>query len=68
MESIAVPMLARTHGQPATPTRMGKEMMVFVERLNRQKKTLIATPLTAKFGGATGQFNAHVVALPTIDW
>lgn len=66
--SIDVPLLARTHGQPATPSRMGKELRVFIERLNRQKENLENTHLTAKFGGATGQFNAHYVALPDIDW
>merc|ERR1712137_1337971 len=66
--SLGVPLLARTHGQPATPSRMGKELMVFVERIERQRKTLVNTPLTAKFGGATGQFNAHAVALPDIEW
>lgn len=66
--SIQVPLLARTHGQPATPSRMGKEIMVFIERLKRQKQTLENTKLTAKFGGATGQFNAHYVAIPSVDW
>ena len=60
--------LARTHGQPASPTRMGKEMMVFVERLESQKKHLQAVPFSAKFGGATGNFNAHLVAYPNHDW
>ncbi|MBI1287613.1 MAG: adenylosuccinate lyase [Flavobacteriales bacterium] len=63
-----IPLLARTHGQPASPTRMGKEMMVFVERLEVQKAQLLAVPYSAKFGGATGNFNAHKVAYPTIDW
>lgn len=63
-----VPMLARTHGQPASPTRMGKELMVFVERLENQKHQLVHLPFTAKFGGATGNFNAHKVAYPDIDW
>ena len=63
-----VPMLARTHGQPASPTRLGKEVMVYVYRLEEQLKTLKNTPLTAKFGGATGNFNAHHVAYPDIDW
>ena len=63
-----VPMLARTHGQPATPTRLGKEMMVFVERLQNQLKMLPNVPQSAKFGGATGNFNAHRVAYPAIDW
>ncbi len=64
----AVPMLARTHGQPASPTHMGKELFVFVERLNRQTELLTTIPFAAKFGGATGNFNAHVVAYPEIDW
>jgi adenylosuccinate lyase len=63
-----VPMLARTHGQPASPTRLGKEMMVFVERLDVQFKHLDAIPYSAKFGGATGNFNAHHVAYPERDW
>lgn len=63
-----IPMLARTHGQPASPTRLGKEMMVFVERLNEQIKQLKAIPFSAKFGGATGNFNAHHVAYPDLDW
>ena len=63
-----VPMLAKTHGQPASPTRLGKEVMVFVYRLEQQRKSLLAVPLTAKFGGATGNFNAHHVAYPDIDW
>ncbi len=64
----AVPMLARTHGQPASPTRLGKELMVFVYRLEEQLRTLRDVPFTAKFGGATGNFNAHHVAYPDIDW
>ncbi|MDX5320510.1 MAG: adenylosuccinate lyase [Bacteroidota bacterium] len=63
-----VPMLAKTHGQPASPTRLGKEMMVFVERLEEQIKQLKAVPYSAKFGGATGNFNAHHVAYPGMDW
>ena len=63
-----VPMLAKTHGQPASPTRLGKEVMVFVYRLRRQLDMLRACPLTAKFGGATGNFNAHHVAFPQYDW
>lgn len=63
-----VPMLARTHGQPASPTRLGKEVMVFVYRLTEQLNTLKACKLTAKFGGATGNFNAHHVAYPAFDW
>jgi len=67
-EWIDVPMLARTHGQPASPTKLGKELMVFVERLEEQVKLLSHVPHKAKFGGATGQFNAHKVAYPTVDW
>ena len=63
-----IPMLAKTHGQPASPTRLGKEIMVFVYRLNRQLAVLKACPLTAKFGGATGNYNAHHVAYPDFDW
>ena len=63
-----VSMLAKTHGQPASPTRLGKEMMVFVNRLNQQLAVLKQTPNSAKFGGATGNFNAHTVAYPAIDW
>jgi adenylosuccinate lyase len=63
-----VPMLARTHGQPASPTRLGKEFMVFVERLEEQIRQLTAIPWKGKFGGATGNFNAHHVAFPEIDW
>lgn len=63
-----VPMLAKTHGQPASPTRLGKEIMVFVYRLTEQLKSLKACKLTAKFGGATGNFNAHHVAYPSYDW
>ncbi len=63
-----VPMLARTHGQPASPTRLGKEIYVFVDRLTRQMKLLEIVPFAAKFGGATGNFNAHHVAYPDIDW
>ena len=63
-----VPMLARTHGQPASPTRLGKEVMVFVYRIERQLELMRAIPITAKFGGATGNFNAHKVAYPHIDW
>lgn len=63
-----IPLLARTHGQPASPTRLGKEMMVFVDRLNKQVSLLKAIPCPAKFGGATGNFNAHSVAYPEIDW
>ncbi|MBR2236778.1 MAG: adenylosuccinate lyase [Prevotella sp.] len=63
-----IPMLARTHGQPASPTRLGKELKVFVYRLEEQLRTLKDTPVTAKFGGATGNFNAHHVAYPQYDW
>src|SRR5688572_1385539 len=63
-----VPMLARTHGQPASPTRLGKEIMVFVERISNQVEQFIHTPFSAKFGGATGNFNAHSVAFPGKDW
>ena len=63
-----VPMLAKTHGQPASPTRLGKEVMVFVYRLERQLAMLKACPITAKFGGATGNYNAHHVAYPAYDW
>jgi adenylosuccinate lyase len=67
-EWAAIPMLAKTHGQPASPTRLGKEVMVFVYRLERQLTALKACPITAKFGGATGNYNAHHVAYPEIDW
>lgn len=63
-----VPMLAKTHGQPASPTRLGKEIMVYVYRLSEQLESLKACKLTAKFGGATGNFNAHHVAYPHFDW
>ena len=63
-----VPMLAKTHGQPASPTRLGKEIMVYVYRLEEQLRSLKDTPVTAKFGGATGNFNAHNVAYPQYDW
>ena len=63
-----VPMLARTHGQPASPTRLGKEIMVYVYRLEEQLRALRDIPMTAKFGGATGNFNAHHVAYPQFDW
>jgi adenylosuccinate lyase len=73
LESLArewdqVPMLARTHGQPASPTRLGKEIRVFVERLTKQTDMLKAIPYACKFGGATGNFNAHQVAYPQINW
>ena len=63
-----VPMLAKTHGQPASPTRLGKEVMVYVYRLEEQLRALKDTPITAKFGGATGNYNAHHVAYPQYDW
>jgi adenylosuccinate lyase len=63
-----IPMLARTHGQPASPTRLGKEIQVFSERLKVQLEQLKRVPLSAKFGGATGNFNAHFVAFPSTDW
>jgi adenylosuccinate lyase len=64
----AIPMLAKTHGQPASPTRLGKEIRVFVSRVEQQLQLLHEIPLSAKFGGATGNFNAHHVAYPGIDW
>ena len=63
-----IPMLARTHGQPASPTRLGKEILVFVERLEEQMRQLFNIPFAAKFGGATGNYNAHHVAYPDTDW
>ena len=63
-----IPMLAHTHGQPASPTRLGKEIAVFTARLREQQKMLLAVPFSAKFGGATGNFNAHFAAYPDIDW
>lgn len=63
-----IPMLAKTHGQPASPTRLGKEIMVFVERLENQIQLFSYIPVAAKFGGATGNFNAHYVAYPKTDW
>lgn len=63
-----VPMLAKTHGQPASPTRLGKEIKVFAYRLRKQMELLANVPISGKFGGATGNFNAHTVAYPTIDW
>jgi len=73
LESLAndwngIALLARTHGQPASPTRLGKEVMVYVYRLKRQLDLLKSVPCSAKFGGATGNFNAHHVAYPQIDW
>ena len=63
-----IPMLARTHGQPASPTSLGKEIMVFVERIENQVELLINIPISAKFGGASGNFNAHHIAFPKTDW
>ncbi|MDE3185683.1 MAG: adenylosuccinate lyase [Bacteroidota bacterium] len=63
-----IPMLAKTHGQPASPTLLGKEIMVFVERIDNQIQQFSYIPFTGKFGGATGNFNAHVVAYPKINW
>ena len=63
-----ISMLARTHGQPASPTRLGKEIKVFIERIEKQVNALTAVPYSAKFGGATGNFNAHNVAYPALDW
>jgi len=68
LEWKEIPMLARTHGQPASPTRLGKEIQVFVERLTIQRNHLTAVPYSAKFGGATGNFNAHYVAFSSEDW
>jgi adenylosuccinate lyase len=65
---VDVPMLARTHGQPASPTLLGKEMAVFIERLERQLEQLFTVQFSGKFGGATGNMNAHVVAYPDVDW
>lgn len=64
----AIPLLARTHGQPASPTKLGKELQVFVERLTIQSNYFSTIPYSSKFGGATGNFNAHLVAFPVIDW
>jgi len=63
-----ISMLARTHGQPASPTRLGKEIKVFIERIEKQVNAVSAVPYSAKFGGATGNFNAHHVAYPAVDW
>jgi adenylosuccinate lyase len=63
-----IPLLARTHGQPASPTRLGKEMMVFAERLEQQMQGMQSIPYSCKFGGATGNFNAHAIAFPKTDW
>lgn len=67
-EWAEVPILARTHGQPASPTRLGKEIQVFVYRLQNQLRALESVPISGKFGGATGNFNAHKVAYPKLDW
>ena len=67
-EWIDIPMLAHTHGQPASPTKLGKEIMVFVERIENQVEQFIGIPFSAKFGGATGNFNAHHIAFPKMDW
>ncbi|MFK7899151.1 MAG: adenylosuccinate lyase [Cyclobacteriaceae bacterium] len=67
-EWSSIPMLARTHGQPASPTKLGKEMTVFTERVKKQLELFEAIPFSAKFGGATGNFNAHLVAYPKNDW
>ncbi|KEG13394.1 putative adenylosuccinate lyase [Trypanosoma grayi] len=63
-----IPMLARTHGQPASPTNVAKEFMVWIERLKEQRRQLVEVPTTGKFGGATGNFNAHLVAYPSVNW
>jgi adenylosuccinate lyase len=68
IEWRAVPMLARTHGQPASPTRLGKELRVFTERIRGQLNLMAHLPWSAKFGGATGNFNAHLAAYPQVDW
>ena len=65
---LQIPMLARTHGQPASPTRLGKEILVFAERMEQQLQLMHHIPYSCKFGGATGNFNAHAVAFPRIDW
>jgi adenylosuccinate lyase len=67
-EWASIPMLAKTHGQPASPTRLGKEFMVFTNRLTKQFEVIQRIPHSAKFGGATGNFNAHKVAYPQVDW
>ena len=67
-EYAQIPMLAKTHGQPASPTTLGKEVMVFAYRLERQLESLASTAMTGKFGGATGNFNAHRAAFPQVDW
>ena len=65
---VDIPMLAKTHGQPASPTLLGKEIAVFIERIEQQLEQVVAVPYCGKFGGATGNMNAHVVAYPEIDW
>jgi adenylosuccinate lyase len=67
-EWMEIPMLAKTHGQPASPTRLGKEIMVFVSRIEGQLRLLRSIPVSAKFGGATGNYNAHRIAYPQFDW
>ncbi|MEG1540103.1 MAG: adenylosuccinate lyase [Muribaculaceae bacterium] len=67
-EWMAIPMLAKTHGQPASPTRLGKEIKVFAYRMEQQLKQLEQVPISGKFGGATGNFNAHLIAYPNIQW
>ncbi len=67
-EWMRIPMLAKTHGQPASPTRLGKEIMVFVYRLEKQLSIMKSVPISGKFGGATGNFNAHNIAYPGYDW
>ncbi len=68
IEWMDIPMLAHTHGQPASPTKLGKEIMVFVERIQNQIEQFIGIPFSGKFGGATGNFNAHHIAFPKVDW
>jgi adenylosuccinate lyase len=65
---LQIPMLAHTHGQPASPTRLGKEILVFAERMEQQLQLMHHIPYSCKFGGATGNFNAHAIAFPKIDW
>ena len=65
---VDIPMLAKTHGQPASPTLLGKEIAVFIERIEQQLEQVVAVPYCGKFGGATGNMNAHVVAYPEVDW
>jgi len=68
LPDLDMPMLARTHGQPASPTNLAKEFKVFIERLRAQKELLLQVPHSCKFGGATGNMNAHLVTYPSIDW